>query len=43
MEELGLDIVEPVPELVGLTSDAPWIEELAGVDIQEYDAPDTLD
>ena len=37
MEELGLDIVEPVPDLVGLTSDAPWIEELAGVDIQKVE------
>jgi hypothetical protein len=35
MESLGLDIVEPVPDLVGLTSDAEWIEELAGVDIQK--------
>jgi len=37
MEELGIELVDPVPHLVGLHSPEPWIDELAGVDIQEVE------
>ena len=38
MRELGFEIVDPVPHLVGLSSPEPFIEELAGVDIQHVEA-----
>ena len=38
MTDLGLDIVEPVPDLVGLLSPADWVHELAGVDVQTVEA-----
>lgn len=38
MEELGMDVVEPVPHLVGLTSPEPFVEELAGVDVSTVEA-----
>lgn len=38
MRELGFDIVTPVPHLVGLVSPDPWIDELAGVDVQDVEA-----
>ena len=38
MRDLDFEIVEPVPHLVGLRSPEPWIEELAGVDIQNVEA-----
>lgn len=38
MRALDMEIVEPVPHLVGLKSPEPFIDELAGVDIQEVEA-----
>lgn len=38
LERLGLEVVEPVPDLVGLVSPADWVQELAGVDIQNVEA-----
>lgn len=38
MRDLGFEIVEPVPHLVGLHSPEPWIEELAGVDLPGVEA-----
>jgi predicted Rossmann fold flavoprotein len=38
LRALGLPIVPPVPALVGLTSEAPWIAALAGVDAQDASA-----
>jgi predicted Rossmann fold flavoprotein len=35
LRALGLPIVPPVPALVGLTSGAPWVATLAGVDAQD--------
>ncbi len=35
LEELGLELVTPVPALVPLTSPEPWVRELAGIDLQE--------
>ena len=31
LETLGLELVEPVPALVPLTSEAPWVHELTGI------------
>ncbi len=35
---LGLTIVAPVPALVPLTSDAPWVHALSGIAVQETEA-----
>ena len=36
--ELGLDVVEPVPALVPLTSPARWVQKLTGIAVQDAEA-----
>lgn len=38
MGDLGLEIVEPVADLVGLVSPVDWVRDLAGVDVQTVEA-----
>ncbi len=38
LRDLDFEIVEPVPHLVGLTSPEPFVEQLAGVDLQGVEA-----
>ncbi len=38
LRTLGLEVVTPVPALVPLTSDEPWVHALTGIAVQEVEA-----
>ncbi len=38
LSALGLEVVEPVPALVPLVSEVPWVRELAGLALQDAEA-----